>query len=140
MFRLFLIIYTLAGATLAGDATWRGTSIRAAVDLQRPEDDVTGKLLPRRARDTGRIDLDRDFGDFAFGTTVNAAGSRFDDAANLVRVGGYATVDLRVEYAFHSDWTVLARVTNLFDRDYQLANGFNAPGSTALLQLGWQAR
>ena len=84
-----------------------------------------GKLLPRRARDTGRIDLDRDFGDFAFGTTVNAAGSRFDDAANLVRVGGYATLDLRVEYAFHRDWTVQARVTNLFDRDYQLVDWYN---------------
>ena len=97
-----------------------------------------GKLLPRRARDTGRIDLDRDFGDFAFGTTVNAAGSRFDDAANLVRVGGYATVDLRVEYAFHSDWTVLARVTNLFDRDYQLVDWYNQPGREFGLNLRWQ--
>ncbi len=97
-----------------------------------------GKLLPRRARDTGRIDLDRDFGDFAFGTTVNAAGSRFDDAANLVRVDGYATVDLRVEYAFHSDWTVLARVTNLFDRDYQLVDWYNQPGREFGLNLRWQ--
>ena len=97
-----------------------------------------GKLLPRRARDTGRIDLDRDFGDFAFGTTVNAAGSCFDDAANLVRVGGYATVDLRVEYAFHSDWTVLARVTNLFDRDYQLVDWYNQPGREFGLNLRWQ--
>ena len=97
-----------------------------------------GKLLPRRARDTGRIDLDRDFGDFAFGTTVNAAGSRFDDAANLVRVGGYATLDLRVEYALGSDWTVLARVTNLFDRDYQLVDWYNQPGREFGLNLRWQ--
>ena len=97
-----------------------------------------GKLLPRRARDTGRIDLDRRFGDFAFGTTVNAAGSRFDDAANLVRVGGYATLDLRVEYALGSDWTVLARVTNLFDRDYQLVDWYNQPGREFGLNLRWQ--
>ena len=106
----------------------------------RSEGANRGKLLPRRARDTGRIDLDRDFGDFAFGTTVNAAGSRFDDAANLVRVGGYATVDLRVEYAFHSDWTVLARVTNLFDRDYQLVDWYAQPGREYGLSVRWQPR
>ena len=99
-----------------------------------------GKLLPRRARDTGRIALDRDFGAFAFGTSVNAAGSRFDDAANAVRVGGFATLDLRFEYALHRDWTVLARVTNLFDNDYQLVDWYNQPGREFGVNLRWQPR
>ncbi|AKC87201.1 TonB-dependent vitamin B12 receptor [Pseudoxanthomonas suwonensis] len=106
----------------------------------RSEGANRGNLLPRRARDTGRIDLDRGFGAFAFGATVNAAGSRFDDAANLVRVGGYATLDLRVEYALHPDWTVQARVTNLFDRDYQLVDWYNQPGREYGLNLRWQPR
>ena len=59
-------------------------------------------------------------------------------AANLVRVGGHATLDLRMEYAFHPDWTVLARVTNLFDRDYQLVDWYNQPGREFGLNLRWQ--
>ena len=106
----------------------------------RSEGANRGNLLPRRARDTGRIDLDRDFGDFAFGTTLNAAGSRYDDAANLVRVGGYATLDLRFEYALGSDWTVLARVANLFDRDYQLVDWYAQPGREYGLSVRWQPR
>ncbi|MCA0197846.1 MAG: TonB-dependent vitamin B12 receptor [Proteobacteria bacterium] len=99
-----------------------------------------GKLLPRRARDTGRIDLDRRFDAFAFGASVNAASGRFDDAANLVRVGGHATLDLRMEYAFHPDWTVLARVTNLFDRDYQLVDWYNQPGREFGINVRWRPR
>ena len=126
------------GTTLAG---WDLAAQYSHVDPRnRSEGANRGNLLPRRARDTGRIDLDRDFGDFAFGTTLNAAGSRYDDAANLVRVGGYATLDLRFEYALGSDWTVLARVTNLFDRDYQLVDWYAQPGREYGLSVRWQPR
>ena len=99
-----------------------------------------GNLLPRRARSTGRIDLDRGFGKFRFGTTLNGAGSRYDDAANNLRLGGYATLDLRAEYAFHPDWTLLARVGNAFDRDYETIAWYNQPGREYGLSLRWQPR
>ncbi len=104
----------------------------------RSEGPNHGKLLPRRARDTGRIDLDRRFDAFALGASVNAAAGRYDDAANSVRLGGYATFDLRFEYALHADWTVQARVTNLFDRDYELVDWYNQPGREFGLNLRWQ--
>ena len=44
-----------------------------------------------------------------FGATLNGAGARYDDAANTVRLGGFATTDLRFEYAFDADWTLQAR-------------------------------
>src|SRR5690606_23001038 len=85
-------------------------------------------LLARRARNTGRVDIDRTIGDFRVGTTLNAAGARYDDAANSVRLGGYSTVDLRVEYALSPAWTLQARATNLFDRDYETVAWYNQPG------------
>ena len=97
-----------------------------------------GKLLPRRARDTARLDLDRGFGALAFGATLGAAGRRYDDAATQVRVGGHATVDLRLEYTVHPDWTLQARVTNLFDQDYQLMDWYNQPGRGFGLNLRWR--
>lgn len=99
-----------------------------------------GKLLPRRSRDTGRIDLDRSFGALAFGATFNTAGHRYDDAANLVRVGGYSTLDLRVEYAFHPAWTVQARVTNVGDHDYELMDWYNQPGREFGINLRWKPK
>lgn len=80
--------------TLAG---WDLSAEYSHVDPRnRSEGANRGKLPPRRARNTGRIDLDRRFGDLALGASVNAAGRRYDDAANTVEVGGHATADLRL--------------------------------------------
>jgi len=97
-----------------------------------------GNLLTRRARHTGRLDLDRAFGALRFGVTVNGAGHRFDDAANLVRLGGYATTDLRFEYAINPEWTLQARATNVFDRDYETIAWYNQPGREYGLTLRWR--
>jgi len=94
-----------------------------------------GKLLARRARDTGRIDLDRAFGAFRFGTTLSGAGKRYDDAANSVRLGGYATFDLRLAYAFHSDWTLEGHIDNVFDKHYETVAWYNQPGREYGLSL-----
>lgn len=96
-----------------------------------------GNLLARRARNTGRIDLDRAFGALRLGATLAAAGHRYDDAANLVRLGGYATFDLRAAYAIGSDWTIEARVENVFDRDYETVAWYEQPGREYGLSLRW---
>jgi len=91
--------------------------------------------LPRRARDTGRIDFDRAFGALRVGATLNAAGPRYDDAANSVRLGGFATTDLRFEYAFDTAWTLQARASNVFDRHYETVAWYNQPGREFGLSL-----
>lgn len=96
-----------------------------------------GNVLARRARNTGRVDVDRAFGAFAFGASVKGASHRYDDAANTVRLGGYATLDLRVSYAFHPDWTLEARVDNAFDRGYETVAWYNQPGREYGLSLRW---
>jgi vitamin B12 transporter len=96
-----------------------------------------GNVLARRARNTGRIDVDRAFGALRFGASLKGAGHRFDDAANTVRLGGHATLDLRVAYAFDPDWTLEARVDNAFDRDYETIAWYNQPGRGYGLSLRW---
>ena len=104
----------------------------------RSEGANRGNLLTRRARNTGRVDVDRAFGALRFGVTVNGAGHRYDDAANTVRLGGYATTDLRLEYAINPDWTLQARATNVFDRDYETIAWYNQPGREFGLSLRWR--
>ena len=134
----------LRGGELTVATTLAGWELNGQYSHVDPRNRSTGgnrgNLLPRRARDTGRIDAERRMDAFAFGASINAAGSRFDDAANRVRVGGFATLDLRVEYAFHRDWTVLTRVTNLFDNDYQLVDWYNQPGREFGVNLRWQPK
>lgn len=98
-----------------------------------------GKLLARRARSIGRVDADRAFGALRFGVTVNGAGHRYDDAANTLRLGGYATTDLRLEYAINPRWTLQARASNVFDRDYETIAWYNQPGREYGLALKYQS-
>lgn len=99
-----------------------------------------GKILPRRAKDSARIGADWRSGAFAFGATAAAFGPRFDDAANTRRVGGYATADLRGEWQWARDWTLAARVNNVFDKRYETVFGYNQPGREAYVSLRWVQR
>ncbi len=94
-----------------------------------------GNVLPRRPEHTARVDLDRRFGAFGIGATVNAAGRSYDDVANAHRLGGYATTDLRASWHFAPAWQVEARLANMFDRDYETVWYFNQPGRSVFLTL-----
>ncbi|WP_082547587.1 TonB-dependent vitamin B12 receptor [Rhodanobacter sp. Soil772] len=94
-----------------------------------------GRTLPRRPGRTARVDLDRRFGAFGVGASVNAAGRSYDDAANRHPLGGYATTDLRASWHFAPDWQVEARLANVFDRHYETVWYFNQPGHSAFLTL-----
>ena len=121
------------GVTLDG---WRVQTYLTA--MQPIEDDSgpnNGNLLPRRPKQTARVELDKSYGNFAIGGTFNADSKRYDDAANQHRLGGYTTTDLRASYAFAPNWKVEARLANIFDRNYETAYYFNQSGRTWYLTL-----
>jgi vitamin B12 transporter len=120
---------TLEGVTLELGTRVADTDIAASVDLQRPEDDATGNLLPRRARRHGSMTVARSWNALRLGAEVIASSARFDDAANTRRMGGYALVNFNAEYALAAGWTLFARLTNAFDKHYELAAGYNTPGA-----------
>lgn len=97
-----------------------------------------GNLLPRRAKQTLRLDVDRTFGSYRFGATLHAEGRRYDDLANTRALEGYATMDLRGEYLFTQAWRVQARIENLFDKDYETAEFYNQPGLGFFVTLHYQ--
>ncbi|MEI2433141.1 TonB-dependent vitamin B12 receptor [Lysobacter yananisis] len=111
---------TFAEWTLAASASWLDTENRVGF--------YRGNDLPRRAKHSARIDLDRAFGKFRVGATAVGYGSRYDDVANSNRLGGYGTFDLRAEYAFTDALSLQARVANVFDREYETVSYYNQPG------------
>ena len=118
---------TLEGVTLELDARIAEVDVRGSVDFQRPEDDATGNLLPRRARRHGALALARSWGPLRAGAEITASSARFDDAANSRRMGGYALLSLDAEYALAAGWTIFARGTNVLDKRYELAADYNTP-------------
>jgi vitamin B12 transporter len=118
---------------LSGNATWL-----------EPEDDsdgpTHGNLLPRRARRTANLDVDRSFGALSIGAHLSGSSYRYDDTANANRLGGYALTDLRAAYAFDEAWKVELSANNVFDRHYETARYFNQPGRNWLLTLRYQPR
>ncbi len=120
-----------AGATLAG---WELNAQATLMDPRNHSSTAYDKLLPRRSRRSARIDADRGIGAWKFGASVIAAGTRYDDVQNTLRMGGYATLDLRAERSL-GDWTVQAGVRNAFDRAYETAAYYNQPGREFNLTL-----
>lgn len=125
----------LRGAELRFDSTLFGWNVGASASWLDTEDRDTGNELARRASETARLELDRSFCKFRLGFTGVAEGRRYDDLANTRELGGFATLDVRGEYAFATDWTLQARVANAFDRDYETASFYRQPGREFFVTL-----
>jgi len=97
-----------------------------------------GGVLPRRAKQSLRLDVDSRFGPYTIGAMYRLVGKRFDDLANTRELSGYATLDLRAEYWFKRDWRLQVRVDNVFDKEYETAALYNQAGRSLYLSLRYQ--
>ena len=128
----------LEGVTLGFDARFGATTLTASLDLQKPEDELTGLLLPRRARQHGALALGHMAGSLRVGAEVVASSYRYDDATNTRRLAGYGILNLTVEWEVTKSWTAFARADNVFDRDYQLSADFGTGGARLFAGLRWR--
>lgn len=98
-----------------------------------------GNALPRRPRHalTATIDYTASTR-LRGGADLRVVSRSFDDAANLVRIGGYEVLTLRGEWDASSHVTLFGRVENAWNERYQTAAGYAMPGRG--LYLGARAR
>jgi vitamin B12 transporter len=91
-----------------------------------------GNRLPRRAEHAVSLSADYDwsFG-LSTGATLTMVGDSFDDAANAVRLDGYALAGIRASLPVGRNFEVYGRVDNLFDADYATASGYGVYGRAA---------
>jgi vitamin B12 transporter len=128
----------ITGLTLAYEGRWRELALSAALDHTDPRNDTVGsanydKQLPRRAKDMLRLGADWSGGPWSAGATLAAFSHRYDNAANTVRLGGYATLDLRAEWAATRDWALGLKLNNLGDQRYETSLGYDQPGREAFV-------
>lgn len=128
------------GFTLQWRARWDRLTTQFNVDHLEPRDSQTGLQLARRAQSAIRLSAKAPVQDWTIGGQLTAWSHRFNDAGNLDRLPGFATLDLRAERALSPEWTLALRVDNLADRIYETARGYNQPRRGAYLTLGWTSR
>lgn len=133
------------GISASVDAVLGAWTIAGSIDSLQPINATEGtanfgRILPRRVQDSGRLAVDWSGGTFKLGGSVQAFGERFDNAANTTRLGGYATLDLRAEWALARDWVLSARLNNAFDKRYETVFGYNQPGREGFVSVRWSPR
>jgi vitamin B12 transporter len=92
-------------------------------------------LLPPRAEQTARWDIDRQVERYSFGATWFESGRRFDDLANTQSLGGYSTIDLRGGYQICHAWLLQLQLSNVLDKHYETAQYYNQPSRAFYLTL-----
>ena len=125
------------GVTFSANALLGGVNLRASVDFQNPEDLDTGKQLARRARRHATLGADVHMAGWRLGAEMQASDKRFDTVANTTELAGYALFNLSASTQLTRDVTLLARIDNLTDTDYQTARTYASEGRTIYIGLKW---
>jgi vitamin B12 transporter len=123
------------------EAGWLGARWRGTLTAQRPRDEDTGLQLQGRAERYGSAEVSRRFGQWTLGASLLASGARFDSTNESPesRLGGYTVVDARVTYAITKQWSAQVATTNLFDKRYESAAGYDAPRRGVLLSVRFES-
>lgn len=133
------------GLALSYEGRAGDVALSASLDHVDPRNATSGaanegRQLPRRAKNAFKLIADWQSGAWGAGATVAMFSQRYDDAANTVRLGGYGTLDLRVDWTFRPDWSLGARLNNAGDKAYETAYGYNQPGREVFMTLRWAPR
>ena len=114
------------------EASWRYDAeqwgARATATLQDPRDRVTDERLLRRARENFTLAVSRRIGAHEIAMDLLYAGERMDFGFPPVTMPSYWLANLSASIEVSERWTMLARMENLLDEDYELARGFNTMG------------
>ncbi|MGH8175126.1 MAG: TonB-dependent receptor domain-containing protein [Steroidobacter sp.] len=97
-----------------------------------------GAYLPRRARQTGHVEVGRAFGPVDARVRLTAEGARYDNVANTVRLSGYTVVDFAFDYALNAQWTLQGKLANALDRNYQTVRLYNQDDRALFVTLRYQ--
>ncbi|CAN5526190.1 TonB-dependent receptor [soil metagenome] len=126
-----------SGATLTAAHAVGAVRLAASLDLQNPRDLDTGKQLARRAKQHGMLSADTRRGGWLLGAEAQFSGKRFDDAANTKVLAGYTLLNLSASTPLAKDWTLLARVDNLADKQYELTRTYATAGRSFYVGVKW---
>jgi vitamin B12 transporter len=130
----------LSGWTLAYQGQAGDTRLNASLDLQDPRDVDNDKLLRYRARQIAKLGANQRFGQLDLGAEIIASGKRYNDVANTQVLGGYTLLNLNASYPLSGDWSVFARLNNIFDKQYVQVGNYATPGFNAFVGVRYTTK
>ena len=130
----------LRGLSLSAEEQIGSIRLRAALDLQDPRNQTSGKTLARRAKQHGSLGAEYALGDMKLGLETIFSSQRFDDADNLQRLGGYTLFNLLASQRLGANWTLFGRWNNVTNKNYELAQFYATPGSNVFVGLRYAMR
>ncbi len=132
----------IEGVELSYRGEMAGLALRAGLTLQQPRDEASGKRLRGRAAQHLSLGASKGFAGWQLGGEVVASGARFDssDEAPASRMGGYGLFNLSARHEISKALSLSVRWNNVFDKEYELAQGYNTPGSNLFASLLYQPK
>ena len=129
------------------DLSYKGTlgnstPVSLAIGILNPQDVTDQTWLNRRPRQTVSLSVDHTWDEFhlhalSTGVTLLYGGSTYDDQFNTTYLPSYTTVGLRAAYKVNSHLVLSASLSNLFNRQYVTAYGYNTLGRTAFGKIAY---
>ena len=129
-----------SGVELSMKTQWMGHDLSLSAVSQDPWSVTYSEPLARRAKNYGTVDISRPIDQYRVGMRVYAAGARKDSQYTSVMMPGYATLALYASRKIDDNWTARARLENAFDKQYQLAYGYDTPGRGLYLTLQYSPK
>lgn len=126
-----------SGVTLSAAHAAGGVNLTASLDLQNPRDLDTDRQLARRAKRHATLAADTRVGRWQLGAEAQFSGQRFDDPANKKVLAGYSLLNLSASTPIAKDWTLLARLDNVADKQYELARSYATAGRSLYVGVKW---
>ena len=128
---------------------WQINTNLTLLDTQNKSSGINrGNILPRRAKESFRFDVNRKFDKFklfglsfnkyTIGTQLLVVGQRYDDLANTRKLDSYVKLDIRGEYTLNQNWRLQGRIENISNERYETASFYNQPGRNFFITLRYQ--
>jgi vitamin B12 transporter len=116
-------------------------NVKASFVSQDPWN-VTDNYLPgRRAKKYGSFDISRWISGYEVGTKFIGVSDRGDiNSGSSETLAGYTTWTFYASRKIDTDWTARVKLENAFNRNYELAGGYNTPGRGIFATLQYQPK
>ena len=107
------------------------------LDWKDPVDKSNGKeqQLAYRSKQGAKWNAFAEFGDWILGSQYLYQGERFN---GTTRLASYSLWNFTAEYAVSADLKVKGKLSNAFDKDYEMYSGYATPGREYFVSASYQ--
>jgi vitamin B12 transporter len=132
----------IRGAELTNSFSAAGWDLSLGYSYTDPRNRTPGinfdKVLLRRARHSGSVEVAYGWSQARAGVIVRGQGPRFNNSANTSELPGYVTADLTGEYHLTKQLKFEAKLGNILDKSYETVRFYNEAPRTLFISIKYQ--